>query len=424
MKMQKSFGPASIILGALATTVGLTLLIISFPVLGTLVLGAIVLCVVTWFMPDVVLGASLVLTLMGGDFAQFIVYGNLAIVFAGMLSLIFLLGDSRPSIFKPLILPLLLILIMALRYAAEGDFNSLTRVLFPGATLFLVAFCISKERNISRALALSGLLYILVTVLIGGYDYSGTRFMGVTGNPNRMSFALLIYLPFLLHQLLKSRNIVVKFLYSTGLVLSVGSLIASQSSQAIAGLLLIGLGLLWTLVMRLSIVTRYVIGVTALSLSILFYFQVWPEIQVDDDLSTLSGRTPLYEVAWAEFLREPLYGTGETDVSDGVIVDRSAHSSLLGFLAYGGVMAGLPWLFILFRMLLSGVVGLNRSSVLGIVPVIFIVIQGVQSVEYMTLTWVVVAYFSYPDKSINNIFFPYKYLRGKETVWKMGGELQ
>lgn len=381
---------------ALSTPVAvalLTLLATRSPVLAVGGLGVLILIPLALKLPEWVLAAGIVFTLAGGSFASFSTAGGLVLALGAFVAVIGAIAQGRALPWRKALLPIVVLTSLGIRVAIEGDVVTLADVVKAAAAVGLVLTSSHKFERLTFALGAAGLVFVFVSAVFGNTNELGTRFTGISGNSNRMVFALLVFLPFLLILTKRGTALPLRLASAAGIVLSISLILASGSSQGLVGLAAIVFILLLRGVLASSGGLRTLL-LTATALCVLVAIQpAWRLISGSEDLTTLSGRTPLYSAAWSVIRANPWLGTGLQSVSDAGIIDRSAHSAVLSLAATAGIPLALVWIAIMV-ILLSRTVALARhGNLLAAAAFVFIVEQLVQSVQILALTWVVVAYF-------------------------------
>ena len=381
---------------ALSTPVAvalLTLLATRSPVLAVGGLGVLLLIPLALKLPEWVLAAGIVFTLAGGSFASFSTAGGLVLALGAFVAVIGAIAQGRALPWRKALLPIVVLTSLGIRVAIEGDVVTLADVVKAAAAVGLVLTSSHKFERLTFALGAAGLVFVFVSAVFGNTNELGTRFTGISGNSNRMVFALLVFLPFLLILTKRGTALPLRLASAAGIVLSISLILASGSSQGLVGLAAIVFILLLRGVLASSGGLRTLL-LTATALCVLVAIQpAWRLISGSEDLTTLSGRTPLYSAAWSVIRANPWLGTGLQSVSDAGIIDRSAHSAVLSLAATAGIPLALVWIAIMV-ILLSRTVALARhGNLLAAAAFVFIVEQLVQSVQILALTWVVVAYF-------------------------------
>lgn len=310
---------------------------------------------------------------------------------AGATSVVVMLASRRVALPIEFTLPLLLLLWMLIRFTIEGTDLTARTVLGCIALFPLMMHSNLRGHSLRATLSIAGGAFVTLTALAPLAIEQGVRFAGFSGNPNRMVFALLVFLPFMIALTVQGRRGSLRF---GGIVLSlasVGMIILSGSSQGIVGLAVLVLVALtavtrsWSPLSRRAITATLIVGGTACAGVVL------AAVEWSDDLLTLSDRTPLFSAAFEAFLRTPILGSGLDSVSHGDVLERSAHSVPLALLAAGGVLAGAAWIGLLAQLVFIGLRRLRHGDLLVAVTAALVVIQFVQTVQFMLLTWAVVA---------------------------------
>lgn len=285
---------------------------------------------------------------------------------------------------------MLLLLWLAARFISEGSVITARTILACAAILFLTQAVKDRGHSIGSILTHSAVVFALLTAASPLVIAQGARFAGFSGNPNRMVFALLVFLPFLL-MLFRHEDRRVRFVGGALSAATAIMIALSGSSQGVAGIAVIALCALITVtrgwqrssrrVANVGIVVG-VAGATAVGAL---------TIEWSDDLLTLSDRVPIFSAAFDDFLRNPWLGSGLDTVSFGDVVERSPHSVILALFASGGILAGTAWLVILVVTVAAGVRRIGNGDLTGAVMLAFATVQFVQTVQFLLITWAVLA---------------------------------
>jgi len=378
---------------AAATAASVTLSVVVSPVLPAAAVGAVVLAVAASWRPGVVLAAGIVLTLAGGEFASWSSAGGILLAGGSAIAVLMSLVRGQRLPWRRLWLPLAILAWLSVRLLAADDPQTLVDIAKCLGAVLLVVTGLRDRRSALMYIGGAGMVFLALTVFLGESNTLGTRYSGISGNSNRMVFGVLVLLPFVVALAAASKNLVVRGAAVAGVVASLLLVGASGSSQGLVGLAAI------VLVLLLQGFFRFAGGVRALfaTVGVIVTIVVIPVaaqlVRASDDLSTLSGRTPLYAAAWAVIKENPLVGTGLQSVSDGSVVDRSAHSALLGLAATGGIPLGLAWTGVIVALLAATVRLSRRRDFAAAAAFVFVVEQFVQSVQLVPLSWLVIAYF-------------------------------
>lgn len=379
---------------ALFSTAAATGLLLLEPPIAIALIGGAFTAALTYFAPEMVLGVVMAASLFGGDMA-IVASGGYFIAFASgaVASVLLPLQNSAGAQIRRMWIPATLLSLLAIRFAFQGDLDSVMVVARCLSVLVLVNFAVLRHRDVVRSLAIAGVAFGVCSALLGQYDPLDARWMGVSGNPNRMVFGLLIFTPFIVQYFQRWKPLLATTLISTVIAGTLVMLVASGSSQALAGVSISSIALLYMALQKTAPTLRHGIIGTSLVALISWLVTADHSAYLTDDIRTLSDRTSMFAAAWQDFLRNPAFGNGLRHVSDGAVVERSAHSSTLGLLASGGILVGALWLALLALMLLAGLRLLRNRQIIALAPIMLVTTQFVQSVELQVTTWAVVGLF-------------------------------
>lgn len=342
--------------------------------------------------PEILLGAVLVLTSAGGSQAVWSSAGGVVAVVGGTISFIAIIKRNigvNPRIF----IVGLLLGWLVIRFSIEHDFETSMSYVKCAAAAAIAVDCVQRNRKIRTTVAAAGLIFMIISIALGSYNAGGLRFDGVSGNANRMVFALLIFLPFIISLAATRHAAITRLIGAAGTVTTVVLVIASGSDQGIAGLAVIAGCCLICFVWRFPAWVRYLAVLWVALAFALTLPAAMRSISNSTDLSTLSGRTPIYQAAIADFTSNPWIGSGSVHVSNNGIVDRSAHSAMLSIAASGGIIGAILWIAVLVLLCVVALRLFTARSVLAAVPVVLIAEQLVQAVDLSPMTWIVVGLF-------------------------------
>lgn len=370
-----------------------SLLVVIYPLVTLALLGAVVVAMVTVRLPEYTLAFGTVLTLAGGNFNSVSVTGLGVLAMGAAVASFGLIRARRHHMSTYALLIIGILTWLVFRFALGDDPEISLVALRCVAAVVLAAFCIDRARDWATAFALAGIVFVMVSVFFGEFNEAGTRFAGISGNPNRMVFGLLMLLPFMLNLTRHRRGLLPRAVTALAVVAAVVILIQSGSAQGLVGLGVLAVAIVGWIVAGRSKVVQIVFWLGAGIIGTVLAFRVLPELRFSDDVETLSGRIRLYESAINEILAHPWVGTGLRHVSEGLATDRSPHSALLGLAASGGVVLGLAWAVLLIALVWRGTGLLRRRSLLGAVPLLIVTEQFVQSVELLPATWAIVSLF-------------------------------
>jgi O-antigen ligase len=355
--------------------------------------GIIAVVITTSKAPEWTLAAAGVLTLAGGSYVGLASLGYAASLLGAAVSLLGLISRRElGGVFSRLVIPFFLLAFVAVRFLGESDWNSAFGVVKCLAVVILVADVVMRKRDFVLALGLSSLVFTVASLVVGEYNFNNTRLLGFTGNPNRLVFGVLVLLPFLLALLARTPSRTLRVVFFAGaLGLSAYVIGQSGSSQGIIGLIVLVLLLLGMVLKRWSTIVA-VIFWTLSGLLIVAAVSFGGALTfLPSDVSTLSGRVGLFDAAWSEFLQSPLFGTGSVGIDFGAAEARSTHSALLTFLLTAGIVAGVLWAVILWKLTVAGVRNLSMGNAVGLAPLLLLTEQTVQAVAFTPLAWIIVS---------------------------------
>lgn len=380
---------------ALWTGVGLLLVVTALrgPLTALVLMAVLLVPLVTARAPEYVLVAGVVGTLAGGSFNVVSSAGGAVLVLGAFTSAFSLALSPLRVRWQRLVLPLTILAWLALRVALEQDLEAVSDIARCVAALVLALHALQRRRDLVLGLAVGGVVFVLASAVLGVDNLTGTRFEGISGNPNRMVFGLLMLLPFMLSLVARTRRQSVRLLTLGAVVAAVVLVVLSGSAQGVAGLATILAVLTACLAVRLPRGLRAVSVLAALGSLVLALGSLTRAVESSPDLRTLSGRTSIYVAAVRDILRNPWAGSGRQRFTEGAVVDRSAHSVVLALAATGGIPLALGWVAVLVLLLGSVVVLLRAGNPLAAAPAVLVAEQLVQTVELIPLTWTVVALF-------------------------------
>lgn len=340
--------------------------------------------------PDVVLGIGIFACLGAGEFDLLSEAGQAILLAGGVVSCFRLISKRTGFSFSVLVVPLLLLGWLALRLAMGSGLEAAKPLAACVAALFLANACVVERRPWPRVFAWVALVLVFVSWRYGSVDATGVRFAGISSNPNRMVMAVLVAIPlFVQAALSRSSTIVTRVAMSSGIVVSVLLIMSSGSDQGVAGLFVIVVLLAVALTRRFSAVIVWAVLGFGLAVGAIALIGSSVVRSLSPDLTSLSGRTVLYQAGWYEFLQHPIIGSGLEHVSAGLTVAMDTHNSFLGIAAATGLLGGVAWLTFLIMALRGGLMQIRANFFAGAAAVGVVVSQLVQSVELMPLTWAV-----------------------------------
>lgn len=384
------------LLGAsgLILTVVITFLATRSPIAALSILGAAGVTLVALQAPHWVLALGILLTLAGGDYATYSTAGGLILALGAFAGGMGAIARRRSLPLRKALWPTLLLAYFAIRVGVAGDLSTTIDIVKCLSTVTLVVICAAERDKLVVAMGLTGLGFLVASGFLGENNALGTRFTGISGNSNRMVFAILVFLPFLLSLMRRNRALPLRILASSGIVASLVLVAASGSSQGLVGLGAIILVILLRGLFAFQGGVRTMILVAIFTALVLLVDPILRVIRGSEDLSTLSGRTPLYAAAWDVIKQNPWIGNGLQSVSSNGVIDRSAHSAILSLASSGGVFLGLAWLALMFALVVQTLRLCRMGDPLAAAAFVFVVEQLVQSVHLLSLSWFVVAFFT------------------------------
>lgn len=360
------------------------------PLAGLLIVGAVALVILAVRCPEYGLAFGATATLAGGSFAFITSWGIALLSACACLSVIGLLARQAAPPWPRLLLAALVLVWLALRVGLEGDVGVLRYVLGCVAALVLVLDCVQRGRNFVRAFSLSGAAFIAASAAFGQYGESASRFEGISGNPNRMAFGLLVLLPFLCSLVVAGGRLAVRCAALVAVAGAILFVFRSGSAQGLVGLAAVGIVFLVCWATRWPTWLKISACCVGLGMTMFLIEPAIEYVRASPDLMTLSGRTPIYSAALDEIMRSPWVGSGRQHFYGGGGYDRSAHSVTLAFAVTGGIALGLAWIAVL--VVLGRAAGLlaRHGSLLAAVPVVLIVVQVVQTIHLLPYSWAIV----------------------------------
>jgi hypothetical protein len=383
--------PQAIMLGCGIAAAGLVALLATDVTVAAIVVAIAIAGILTLRMPHWCLAVALALSAAGGNASLLSGIALAIAIGAGTVSLIVAIWAKRFALPVALVVPVLLLVWLLVRYTVEGtDLTARTIA----ACLALVPLALETARRghaLRPIITMAGAIFIALSAAAPLFIAQSARFDGISGNPNRMVFALLVFLPFVL-SLVAERTRAVR---AAGLILSLSAMVMivlSGSSQGLIGLAVISLCLAiastrgWELSRRRmanAVITMALIGGALAALG---------AVEWSEDMLTLSARTPLFAAAFEDFLLHPWIGSGLDSVSHGDVVERSAHSVPLALAASGGALAGGAWLGVVAFLVLVGARWTFSGNLLGAALLAVVVVQFVQTVQFLLLTWMIITF--------------------------------
>ncbi|MGJ9411600.1 O-antigen ligase family protein [Aeromicrobium sp. CF4.19] len=340
--------------------------------------------------PQVVLAVGVGATLTSSQFGPAVLAGSYLLVLGGAVAAIDSVANRRTvGLWGALLTTTLGWL--GFRLLLEAEVDVARAVAASAGALILALACRHKESDWVPPFAIVGLLFVAASIVLGSVDPTGLRLEGISGNPNRMVFGLLIFAPPMVAYMLRRVTPLATLAMGAGVVAVPIAILRSGSDQGIAGLaalLLAGALVVSRRLDRVGTLITAALGVTALALAGLQQDVV---STLSNDTLSLSGRTDLYGVAWRDFLASPFIGSGTLRVSEGLVVERSTHNSILGFAAATGIVGAVLWIAALVIAAHSALRSL-RAGTLALASVIVVVVsQMVQSIELAPATWAILA---------------------------------
>ncbi|KRC87471.1 hypothetical protein ASE25_17220 [Terrabacter sp. Root85] len=362
---------------------------VAAPAYGALLIGAIALVLIAIISPTGCLALGVTTSLAGGSFASLGRVGLAAVVAGGSVLIVRGLRQEAAQMpTKPLLLTTVLATWLGFRLFFDSGLTALRLVGLCYLVVMALLFSDATSRDkLVRWMAWLGVVFVLVSVSFGVTSGLDNRFVGISGNPNRMVFGVLIFGSFALHGLIYSKSWFERVAFAAGLGGGGWLILASGSSQGIAGAAVLAL----IVVVYISRNLDYRIAVfwTVLAIALCIWITVGSELlsSMSDDLRTLSGRTSLYDLGWESFMAEPIFGSGELHVTDDLGQSFSTHNSILGVAASAGLPAVAAWLLMTAWCVTSSLRGVRNGRLYLGCGVLVGVLQTVQSVEYFPLAW-------------------------------------
>ena len=357
------------------------------PLVALALCGAVAVAWATYRRPEIPLAVGSFATLAGGGFSIGAQIGQAILLVAGAVAVLELLRDHRASTLRLVALPAFTALWLGLRLAMESGVPVARPTVACLAAVVLGGLCIARRRPWVTTWAAASVVFLGVTAVFGQLDPTGSRFEGISGNPNRMVFGALVALPVLMDCLFHGKSLVLRLAMTVGIVVAVRTVLVSGSDQGVVGLGLVMLLLVAYLVRRAD---SALVGVAVLASAAVAVYTVLGSgvLQgLSPDLRSLSGRTYLYQAGWAEFTTHPVWGSGAMHISSGLAADRATHNSLLGFANASGIVGAAAWLALLLRSGFESIRRLHGGELAAAMAVVVILVQLVQSVELSPLAW-------------------------------------
>ena len=282
--------------------------------------------------------------------------------------------------------------------------------------IFLVAqnqadYCLRWVRNALAVFLLVSAATVLVrpgTVLDYGYagflPGIGFRYYGLATHANTIGPLAVTFMICLWHMPYRS-----KFLNMLFWGLALGSLLLTQSKTSIAIAALIGVFLaVYRYRMRvaatanarasltLGVTAAILIGAGVLGVGGLFAIDLVDaamrkaHLLGDAEVYSLTGRTRIWQVAWQEFLNNPLFGYGPSIWEPlyrfrvGLLTANHAHNQLLQSLSEAGVVGGIGLLTYVVALVVYAVKASARTEGVSLAIVLFILVRSVTEVPLST----------------------------------------
>lgn len=365
--------------------------------LMVMVLAGAILLLITRERPELWLAVGCVLKFSGDSYLTLSTIGSLMIVGAFVLALLHPgLGGWIPRGlgWLPVLVPILL---AARSFSAQQGADP-TDFLMCSLAAAVAVWCVRAGRPLPVALAVAGVIYLVISLQLGTTDPTGSRFQGVSGNPNRLVGALILTLPFILHAAVRTRRLWVSLVGLGAVALVVSAVLRTQSSQGLAALvvLLVGVAYVWVK----QDPRRFPFGFLAACLAgIMAWFNKdkfefgTGEIVAEsaEDVESWSGRLPLFGRAWEVILENPWVGSGVSHFDAGGVVDRSSHNVTLSI----GVISGVPvmtmWIVFLVGALWTARKRMIQGDYWAIAALAAAVLSLTQTLELLPLFWLVLA---------------------------------
>lgn len=362
------------------------------PTLAVTLAAVSALVIATHFQPGWVLAGGTFLGLTSPASIGVAQYAPKALVLAGLVCLVRLLFRRTSQLPQRTTYLLVLLGLLVISASLSRAPSSISAYLAcAGAVLVAILIRVEQRRWVEAFVAAS-LAFVAATAVLGDFDPTGLRFAGVSGNPNRMVFGLLIAVCFLTYASFSSKSWTMRLVLAGVGVVVAYMIVLSGSDQGIFGLGVCAAAVVVCVLRRSRF--RAVFGVLSIAaMTALIGLQVSNSNSQDlsRDTTTLSGRTPIYSAGIDEFLESPILGTGNARVEVGYGAARSTHNSVVGVGLTAGIVALALWCLILAGAVQSGIAMLRRGNYLGTAALIVVVTQFVQQIEMVSVTWAVFA---------------------------------
>lgn len=383
--VDKQHGTLLVLLFFAACALGSAVLIWA-PSLGVEFFGAAVVAFVSVKRPEFILAAGVAATLSSSELGPIVSFGSAALLAGGMVASLEFVANRRAVPAFALVLVSTLAW-LGLRLVVESNFELSRALLSCLGAVVLGISCLARERDWVPAFAWVGVAYVAATIAFGTLDASGVRFEGIAGNPNRMVFALLLFVPPMVGYIRYGFHPLRFTLMAGGLAFSISAIFRSGSDQGIAGLIALALVAAIFATRRTSSAWVAIGAVIASITAVTLIARSGGLGQLSTDTLTLSGRTDIFRAAWAQFSNAPWTGTGSLRIYGELIVDRSAHNSFLGIAVASGVLGAALWALVLLRATFNSVAGVRGGVIAASIGIVVVISQLVQAIELLPATW-------------------------------------
>lgn len=371
--------PAAVVVGFLSATALSTLLVLA--------VLALVVALVAWRWPDIVLAAGSFAALAGGGFSPVTSVGQWGLVLGGVVTVFKLSSQNGLRFPQPFVLAMCLWGWLALRVTVATGALFLTPLFAClGAVLLSAAVVMDRNSRWLTSFTWAAVIYLFASWGLGGLDPTGLRFEGISGNANRFTFGALVAAALLMNASFRRLERFPRIVGLAGVGVSIAMILDSGSDQGTAGLILLGMVLVIH-VLRLIDAPGFVI-ILVLAGSLWAGVTYLADVGLSPGIRTLSGRTALFEAGWANFLENPVVGTGMLHIVDDANQGgRSPHNSIIGIAAATGILGLSLWVALLVWALKSSLIRILDGHLYGAAVVSAVTSQFVQQIELVPLGW-------------------------------------
>lgn len=349
--------------------------------------GVVAVCVSALRSPHLLLCGAGFAVLAGGSFASVAGVGQVSLILGGILATL-KTSSRRFSCEARIVIPAVLLLWLSVRLTIDGGYDILRPLAACLGAMALTYVSLREQRDIPLMMTWGGVVFLALSWWLGELDHTGLRFQGISGNPNRMTFGLLVAVPFFIDSAFRARRRSFIALLVAAVIQAVWLISISGSDQGTVGCIVLVVLAIFFAFRRMGrvgfVLMGGVVGVLAFVAIVARASVTW----TTDEL-TLSGRTPLYRAGWQEFLNNPIFGSGNIHVSDTLTAARSAHNSIISLAASAGTLALALWIILLVTSVVNGVALIQAGRFYGAAAVSVVVTQLVQQIELMPLTWMI-----------------------------------